>query len=182
MTDIVKKYVFPLSRCICGFSEGSAKQHLAAVLPSLAWPSDGLIKTNSMCRHVIFVVFFKFWIENATGDDFNQFLMDIPSFWRIICLCSWIRSYLAPKQYWWKYSATVATYLLALLPLCGSMASTKNLEWTLVDIPTQEVEEIFYNNPIQREYVHMVSSVVNFHLLTKVIHPKYYKHLKKGAH
>jgi hypothetical protein len=30
--------------------------------------------------HVIFVVFFKFKIKSAGGEDFNQFLMDIPSF------------------------------------------------------------------------------------------------------
>ena len=48
--------------------------------------------------HVIFIVFFKFWIKDAGGEDFNQFLKVIPSFWFIICLCSWIRSYLSPKS------------------------------------------------------------------------------------
>ena len=55
--------------------------HSAAVLPGLAWLSAGLkIKTNSMYSHVIFIAFFKLQIENIDGDDFNQFLMDIPSF------------------------------------------------------------------------------------------------------
>ena len=56
--------------------------------------------------HIIFIVFFKFEIKNAGGEDFNQFLMDIPSFWCMIFLCSWIRSYLPPKEYWWQYIAT----------------------------------------------------------------------------
>ena len=93
-------------------------RRLAAILPNLARPLAGLkIRTNSMCRHVIFIVFFKFWIENASSDGFNQFLTDIPSFWCIICRCSRIRSYLPPKKYWWQYNVTVATYPLALLTL-----------------------------------------------------------------
>ena len=37
------------------------------------------IKT-AMCSHVILIAFFEFKIENAGGDGFNQFLMNIPSF------------------------------------------------------------------------------------------------------
>ena len=49
-------------------------------------------------RHVIFFIFFfQFQIENAGGDGFNDF-MDIPSFWCIICLCSWIRSCLCTTK------------------------------------------------------------------------------------
>ena len=56
-------------------------------------------------------------MENAGGDGFNEFLMDIPSFWCIICLCIWIRSYLPPKKYWWQYILTCTVYSLSLLPL-----------------------------------------------------------------
>ena len=35
------------------------------------------IKTYSMCSHVIFVDLFKFQVENANGDGFIQFLIDI---------------------------------------------------------------------------------------------------------
>ena len=44
-------------------------------------------------------------IGDCGGEDFNQFLIDIPSFWCVICLCSWIRSYLPPKKYWWDTMA-----------------------------------------------------------------------------
>ena len=99
-----------------GYSEASVNRHSAAVLPSLAWLSAGLkIKTNSMHSHVIFIAFFKLQIENVDGDDFNQFLMDIPSFWCIICLCSWIRSYLPPKKYWWD-AITVHSDCWPLIP------------------------------------------------------------------
>ena len=61
-------------------------------------PKTVLAQTAELTKyHVIFVVFFKFGIEKAGGEDFNQFLIDIPSFWCIICLCSWIRWYLPPK-------------------------------------------------------------------------------------
>ena len=39
--------------------------------------------------------------------------MDIPSFWCIICLCCWIRSYLSPKKYWWQYISDL--YHLSLI-------------------------------------------------------------------
>ena len=45
------------------------------------------IKKKCICSHVIFIFSFKFWIKNAGGDGFNQFLMNIPSFWCITCLC-----------------------------------------------------------------------------------------------
>ena len=38
------------------------------------------IKTNCMCSHVILIAFFELKIENAGGDGFNKFLMDIPYF------------------------------------------------------------------------------------------------------
>ena len=42
-----------------------------------AWPLAGLkIKTNSLCSPVTLIVFFKFLIENAGGDNFNQFLIE----------------------------------------------------------------------------------------------------------
>ena len=69
--------------------------------------------------HVIFIVFFRFWIKNSGGDNFNRFLMDIPSFLCIICLCSWIRSYLCTTK-----KILVAVYsdcghlsLISLLPI-----------------------------------------------------------------
>ena len=37
-----------------------------------------------MCSHVIFIIYFKFWIDNGVGDGFNQFFMDISSFWYIL--------------------------------------------------------------------------------------------------
>ena len=49
-----------------------------AVLPNLTWLGLVIkIKTNSMCSHVIFIVL---KMENAGGDSFSEFLMDIPSF------------------------------------------------------------------------------------------------------
>ena len=43
-------------------------------------------KTNCKCSHIIFIAFFTFWIENAGGDGFNQFLKNILLFWCTICL------------------------------------------------------------------------------------------------
>ena len=40
----------------------------------------GIKKNRPMYIHVIFIVFFKFQIESAGDSDFNQFLLDIPSF------------------------------------------------------------------------------------------------------
>ena len=39
---------------------------------------------------MILVIYFKFQIEHAGGEDFEQFLIDIWSFWCIICLCSFM--------------------------------------------------------------------------------------------
>ena len=66
------------------------------------------------------------WIlneKNYGGEDFNQFLMGIPSFWCIYCLCSWIISYLPPKRYWWQYIVTVATYPLHLFITLATICS-----------------------------------------------------------
>ena len=80
-------------------------------------PKTVLVQTAGITKcQVILVVFFKFWIKSTCGEDFNQFvmeikeapvesLMEIPWFWCIICLCSWIRSYLPQKQYWWNAMA-----------------------------------------------------------------------------
>ena len=43
-------------------------------------------------------------MENASGDVFNEFLMDI-------------RSYLPPEKYWWQYKATCTVYPLPLTKL-----------------------------------------------------------------
>jgi hypothetical protein len=65
---------------LVGTSEVSVSSCCQVVLPSLARLGPVIkIKTNSLCSHVIFIVFF-FKIENAGGDGFNEFLMDIPSF------------------------------------------------------------------------------------------------------
>ena len=40
----------------------------------------------------------RFFLKNAVGYGFNQFFMDIPSFWYIICLYSLTKSYLSPKN------------------------------------------------------------------------------------
>jgi hypothetical protein len=59
-------------------SKTSINKCSAAVLPSLPQLGPVIkIKTDFMCNHVIFIVFFKFQIENAGGDGFNEFLMDI---------------------------------------------------------------------------------------------------------
>ena len=52
-------------------------------------PKTVLAQTAEITKcHVIFIVFFKFWIEIAGGDGINQFLLKIWAFWCIICLCS----------------------------------------------------------------------------------------------
>ena len=50
----------------------------------LVWSVKWLKK---LILHVILVIYFKFWIENAYGECFHQFLLDIGSFWYIIYLC-----------------------------------------------------------------------------------------------
>ena len=77
---LLLNYNYQLMSITCT-NEASASSCCQAILPNLA--RLGLvikIKTNSMCSHVIFIVFFKFYMENAGGDGFNEFLMDIPSF------------------------------------------------------------------------------------------------------
>ena len=87
-------------------SEASSSKQFGWQCCYSAWPLAGLkIKTNYMWSHVIFVVFFKFQIKkNAGGDGFNQFLMDIPSFWCMICLCRG-SDQKGHKKYWWQYIA-----------------------------------------------------------------------------
>ena len=46
----------------------------------------------TICR---FTIFFKFYMKNAGGEDFNQFIKDI-----CFNVCGWIRSYLPPKKNW----------------------------------------------------------------------------------
>ena len=57
---------------------------------------------------VIFIVFFKFEIENAGGDGFNHFFL----FWYIICLYRLIRSY------------TLTKILVAVHSDCGHLSPT----------------------------------------------------------
>ena len=49
--------------------------------------------------HVIFIVFFRFWTKSAGGDVIFVVKKKFRAFWCIICLCSWIRSYLPPKNF-----------------------------------------------------------------------------------
>ena len=59
---------------------------------------------KSTCSHIIFVVYFKFWIKNSGGEDFNQILMNIPSFWCIfVCVAELDHTYHQKK--WWQYIA-----------------------------------------------------------------------------
>ena len=59
---------------------GMAALSKSAVGPDLAWLSTGIKNSQkSMCSHIIFIVFFKFQMENAGGDGFNEFLIDIIS-------------------------------------------------------------------------------------------------------
>ena len=52
-------------------SETSVNRRSAAVLPDSArLLAVRKINTNCMCSHVIFIVFFKFCLENADGDGF----------------------------------------------------------------------------------------------------------------
>ena len=52
-------------------SETSVNRRSAAVLPDSARLSAVRnINTDCMCSHVIFIVFFKFCLENADGDGF----------------------------------------------------------------------------------------------------------------
>ena len=67
--------------------------------------------------HVIFIVSIRFSIENSGGDGFDQFFINVSSFWCIICPYSLIRSYFLTKKYWWQYITTVTTYPLSLVPL-----------------------------------------------------------------
>ena len=48
--------------------------------------------------HVIFIVFFRFLTKSAGGDVIFVVKKKFRAFWCIICLCSWIRSYLPPKN------------------------------------------------------------------------------------
>ena len=62
-------------------NEASASSCCQAALSNFAWLGPVIkIKTNPMCSHVIFVVFFNFQVENAGGDGFNEFHMDIHLF------------------------------------------------------------------------------------------------------
>ena len=78
------------------------------------------IKTNCMCSHIIF---------NAGGDVFNQFHINIPSFWCIICLrrCSDHKGHQKNIG-----GSTVATYPLPLLPLIGA----KETFWVMISLCT----------------------------------------------
>ena len=75
-------------------SKGSVSRRSAAVLSNFAWLllAETKIKTNWMCSHVIFIIYFKFWIENTGGDGFNQFFHGYPMDWCIICLYSLLKS------------------------------------------------------------------------------------------
>jgi hypothetical protein len=55
------------------------------------------LSPNNKC-HVIFIVFFKFYIKSAGGDDKFVVINKFRAFWCMICLWSWIRSYLPPKK------------------------------------------------------------------------------------
>ena len=54
-------------------------------------------------------------LKKIGGDYFNQFIVEVPSFWFMICLHSWIRLYLPPICFWWQYIATATTHPLPIL-------------------------------------------------------------------
>ena len=75
-------------------------------------------------------------MENAGGDGFNEYLMNIPSFWCIICLCSWIRSYLPPKKYWWQYISNL--YHLSLISITPEFNELSLDFWTIIEVHTTD--------------------------------------------
>ena len=93
--------------------EASVSSCCWAVLLSLAWLRPVIkIKANFMCSHVIFIVLLKWeMLVVMVSMNFSWISHNFD------CLCSWIRSYLPPKKYWWQYIATCTVYPLALLPL-----------------------------------------------------------------
>ena len=93
-------------RCIygkCRESNGSTIE--ISCWADFALPLAGIKNSPKiLCSHVIFIVFFKFWIEIASGDGDNQFLLKIRAFcWYIICLCSCSKQKFHHFFYWWQY-------------------------------------------------------------------------------
>ena len=72
--------------------------------------------SHLMCSHVV-------W--SCGGDGFNGFLMDITLFWCIICLCSWNRSYLPPKNVWWQFISVL--YRLSLISITPDQSQPQNV-------------------------------------------------------
>ena len=70
-------------------------------------------------------------MENAGGDGFNEFLMDIPSFWCIICLVAeWDHTY-HQKNIGGSKEVTCTVYPLSLLPLTWPLSRNTCMHATL---------------------------------------------------
>ena len=97
-------------------------------------------------------------MENAGGDGFNEFLMDILSFWCANCLCSWIRSYLPPKNIWgkpWPYHDVIVWHslfqfslilgIIVIFPLCiPSRVILFISPWFMVSWNTRRKNQSFF--------------------------------------
>ena len=70
---------------------------------------------TSLHRH--FHCFLKILIFIAGGNDSFVVKNKFRAFWCLICLCSWIRSYLPPKKYWQEAMAGVWRHLPLILAL-----------------------------------------------------------------
>ena len=75
-------------------------------------------------------------MENAGGDGFNEFLMDILSFWCANCLCNWIRSYLPPKKYWWQYISD-------LYPGNYNLCTEISKRWTILHMTVKLLRRVY---------------------------------------